>query len=66
MKNIDENLIKDTAQTKDPKKLYQMLSDDDKKAVDSLLSDKEALAKVLKSPQAAALIKILSRKDNNG
>ena len=66
MENINKDLIERAAQTKDPKKLLQMLSDDDKKTVNSLLSDKEALARVLKSPQAAALMKILSKKDNNG
>lgn len=66
MKNIDPDLIKEAAQTKDPKKLFETLSDDDKKTVNSILSDKEALAQVLKSPQAAALLKMLSRKDKNG
>ncbi len=66
MKNIDPNLIKNAAKTKDPKKLFESLSDDDKKTVNSILADKDALAKVLKSPQAAALMKMLSGKDKNG
>lgn len=66
MKNIDPNLIKNAAKIKDPKKLFETLSDDDKKKVNSILADKDALAQVLKSPQAAALMKLLSGKDKNG
>ncbi len=62
MKNIDPNLLKN----KDPKKLMDSLSQQDKETVNKMLNDKKALSEMLKSPQAQAIIKMLSGKGNNG
>ena len=43
MNNIDPKLLA----TKDPKKLMESLSQKDKETVNKMLSDKEALAKML-------------------
>lgn len=42
--------------------LMSRLSPEDKKRIDSLLSDKEACEKVLQSPEAQSLIRKLGRK----
>ncbi len=42
--------------------LMSSLSPEDKKRIDSLLSDKEACEKVLQSPEAQSLIRKLGRK----
>lgn len=65
MNNFDPNLIKN-AKSKDPKKLLDSLSAQDKEKVNNILSNKEALADILKSPQAQAILKMLSGKGNNG
>ncbi len=62
MNNIDPNLLNN----KDPKKLMESLSDKDKETVNKMLSDKKALSEMLNSPQARAIIKMLSGKDKNG
>lgn len=62
MNNIDPNLLNN----KDPKKLMESLSDKDKETVNKMLSDKKALSEMLNSPQAKAIIKMLSGKGKNG
>ncbi len=62
MNNIDPKLLA----TKDPKKLMESLSKKDKETVNKMLADKEALAKMLGSPQAQAIMKMLSGKGKNG
>lgn len=62
MNNIDPKLLA----TKDPKKLMESLSQKDKETVNKMLGDKEALAKMLSSPQAQAIMKMLSGKGKNG
>ncbi len=62
MNNIDPRLLNN----KDPKKLMNSLSEEDKKTVHKMLSDKKALEEMLKSPQAQAIIKMLSGKGKNG
>ena len=62
MNNIDPKLLA----TNDPKKLMETLSEKDKEKVNKILSDKEALAKMLGSPQAQAIMKMLSGKGKNG
>lgn len=62
MNNIDPK----TLAGKDPKKLMESLSAEDKETVAKMLKDKKALAKMLKSPQAQAIIKLLSGKGKNG
>lgn len=66
MNNIDPKLIKELKNGKDPKTLMNSLSDKDKATVNKILSDKNALEEMLKSPQAQAIIKMLSGKDKNG
>lgn len=63
--NIDPNLIK-SAKSKDPQKLLDSLSAEDKQKVNSILADKSALANLLKSPEAMAIMKMLSGKNGNG
>ena len=62
MNNIDPRLLN----TKDPKKLMNCLSDKDKETVNKMLADKQALSKILNSPEAKAILKMLSGKGNNG
>lgn len=44
--------------------LMQRLSADDKKKLDSILADREACEKLLKSPEAAKLMRELGGKQN--
>ena len=62
MKNIDPKILAE----KDPKKLMESLSKEDKETVAKMLKDKKALAEILKSPQAQAILKMLSGKGKNG
>ncbi|MGI6279970.1 MAG: hypothetical protein ACOYJS_05360 [Acutalibacteraceae bacterium] len=63
---IDPKTVADASNTGDPSKLLNSLSEEDRKKVNAVLSDKEALANILKSPQAAAIMKLLSGNDKNG
>ena len=62
MNNIDPKILAG----KDPKKLMESLSAEDKETVTKMLKDKKALAEMLKSPQAQAIMKVLSGKGKNG
>ena len=62
MNNIDPKILAE----KDPKKLMESLSKEDKETVAKMLKDKKALAEILKSPQAQAIMKALSGKGKNG
>lgn len=62
MNNIDPKILAE----KDPKKLMESLSKEDKETVAKMLKDKKALAEILKSPQAQAIMKVLSGKGKNG
>lgn len=62
MNNIDPKILAE----KDPKKLMESLSKEDKETVAKMLKDKKALAEILKSPQAQAILKMLSGKGKNG
>ncbi len=64
--NINPDLINTASREKDPKKLFNSLSQKDKETVNKMLSDKKALEEMLKSPQAQAIIKMLSGKGKNG
>lgn len=63
---IDPKDVTEATKTGDASKLIGSLSEADKEKLNSVLSDKESLAKLLKSPQAAAIMKMLSGKDKNG
>ena len=62
MNNIDPKILGG----KDPKKLMESLSAEDKETVTKMLKDKKALAEMLKSPEAQAILKMLSGKGKNG
>lgn len=62
MNNIDPKILAG----KDPKKLMESLSAEDKETVTKMLKDKKALAEMLKSPEAQAILKMLSGKGKNG
>lgn len=62
MNNIDPKILAG----KDPKKLMESLSAEDKETVAKMLKDKKALAEMLKSPEAQAILKMLSGKGKNG
>ena len=62
MNNIDPKILAE----KDPKKLMESLSSEDKATVTKMLKDKKALAEMLKSPEAQAIMKMLSGKGKNG
>ena len=62
MNNIDPKILAG----KDPKKLMESLSAEDKETVTKMLKDKKALADMLKSPEAQAILKMLSGKGKNG
>ena len=62
MNNIDPKILAG----KDPKKLMESLSAEDKDTVTKMLKDKKALAEMLKSPEAQAILKMLSGKGKNG
>lgn len=62
MNNIDPKILAG----KDPKKLMESLSKEDKEIVSKMLKDKKALAEMLKSPEAQAILKMLSGKGKNG
>jgi len=64
--NISDNDFIKSAKEKDPQKLLNSLSEEDRKKVNAILSDKEALQNLLKSPKAAAIMKMLYGKGKNG
>lgn len=63
---IDTATIKQAAKSGSAEPLLKSLSEDQKKQLDSILSDKKALEGLLKSPQAAALLKSLQGGGKNG
>lgn len=64
--NIDKNTISEAAKSGNTDKLINSLSPEDKQKLNSILKDKNAIAEVLKSPQAAAILKMLSGGKKNG
>lgn len=63
--NINPELLK-REKSKDPEKLLESLSPEDRKRVTDMLADKNALANLLKSPEALAIMNMLSGKGKNG
>ena len=63
---LNAESIKQAAQSGNTDALIKNLSDSDKQKLNAILKDKDALEKLLKSPQAAALIKMLSKGKKNG
>ncbi len=63
---IDRNVILETAKSGNTDKLVNSLSKEDKEKLNSILNDRKAIEEMLKSPQAAAIIKMLSGGGKNG
>ena len=59
---FDKNAI-EAAKKGDTDALMKKLSDKDKQKLNAVLNDKEALENILKSPQAAAILKLLGGKN---
>lgn len=64
--NIPDNDFIKKAKGKDPQKLLNTLSKEDREKVNKMLSDKEGLKNLLNSPEAKAIMKMLSSKGKNG
>lgn len=65
LSSLDKNAI-DEAKKGNTEALTRNLSDADREKINSTLKDKEALKKILSSPEAAALIKMFSQGGKNG
>ena len=63
---INRQTISNAAKNGDTSALVNSLSQEDKQKLNDILSDKQALSELLKSPQAQALMKILKKGNNNG
>lgn len=63
---LNADAVKQAAKSGNTDALIKNLSDRDKQKLHSVLNDKEALEKLLKSPQAAAIMKMLSKGKQNG
>lgn len=63
---INADAIKNAAQSGNTDAILNSLSQSDKEKLNSVLKDKEALEKLLKSPQAAAIMKMFSKGNRNG
>lgn len=63
---LNADAVKQAAKSGNTDALIKNLSDSDKQKLHSVLNDKEALEKLLKSPQAAAIMKMLSKGKQNG
>ncbi len=55
---LDRQTLEKAAKNGDASSLVKNLSQDDKQKLDEILSDKEKLSEVLKSPQAQMLLKL--------
>ena len=64
--NIDKKAISEAAKSGNTDKLINSLSPEDKQKLNSILNDKKAIAEMLKSPQAEAILKMLSGGGKNG
>lgn len=58
---IDRETLQKATQNRDASELVKNLNDSDKQKLESILSDKEKLAKVLESPQAKMLFKMFGK-----
>jgi len=63
---LNSEAIKQAAKSGNTDALIKNLSDSDKQKLNAVLSDKKALEALLKSPQAAALLKLFSGGNRNG
>ena len=65
LSSLDKNAVNE-AKKGNTEALTRNLSDQEREKINSYLSDKEALKKLLSSPEAAALIKMFSAGGKNG
>lgn len=63
---IDPKAVSEAAKSGNASALVNSLSAQDKEKLNKLLSDKDALAEALKSPQAIALMKMFKGGGKNG
>ena len=63
---LDRDTINKAARSGNTDALLNALSEDDRKKLNDILSNKNALAELLKSPQAAAILKSLYGGKKNG
>ena len=63
---LNAETIKQAAKNGNTDALIKNLSDSDKQKLNAILKDKDAMEKLLKSPQAVAIIKMLSKGKKNG
>ena len=63
---LDAETIKKATQSGDGSAILNSLSPDDREKINKVLSDKASLAALLKSPQAAEILKKLSGGGKNG
>ncbi len=63
---IDREAISNAAKNGDTSKLVNSLSQEDKQKLNEILSDKDSLNQILKSPQAIALMKMFKRGGKDG
>lgn len=63
---LDKEAITKAAKSGDTSSLINSLSQEDKQKLNNILSDKQALAEVLNSPQAKALMKMFGKGNKNG
>lgn len=58
-----DNKTIEAAKKGNAKELMKNLSNEDKEKLNSILNDKQAIESILKSPQAAAIMKIIGGKN---
>ena len=63
--SLDKSTV-DAIKNGDSASLTRLLSSEDKKVLENLLSDKQKLKEILSSPEAQRLSKILGKKNGNG
>lgn len=62
-RNLNKKDLENAAKTGNTDQLINSLSDDDKQKLLKIMSDKEAMNEILKSPQAQALLKLFGGKN---
>ena len=60
---IDKKAVENAVKTGNTNSLVNSLSDDDKQKLLNIMSDKQAMSDILKSPQAQALLKLFGGKN---
>ena len=63
---IDRSALEKAAKSGNTDAFINSLSHEDKQKLNSILNDKNALEAILKSPQATAILKMLSGGNKNG